>query len=71
MICVIFNQINFDFERSGPFYKNADASHEIKKTQCLRKRNKNRCRLRKRLRGQPEKKAKKITKTIQISQNIP
>ena len=32
MICGIFNQINFDFERSDPFNKNADASHEIKKS---------------------------------------
>ena len=31
MICGIFNQINFDFERSDPFNKNADVSHEIKK----------------------------------------
>ena len=28
---LLVRQINFDFERSGPFYKNADASHEIKK----------------------------------------
>ena len=29
MICVIFNHIYFDFERSDPFYKNADVSFQI------------------------------------------
>ena len=38
MICVIFNQIFFDFERSDPFYKNADLSHnEIKKRDAWEK----------------------------------
>ena len=31
MICVIFNQIFFDFERSDLFNKDTDFSHEIKK----------------------------------------
>ena len=40
---MIFLWILLDFERSDPFNKNTDFSHEIiKKTRCLGKRNKNR-----------------------------
>ena len=37
MICGIFNQIYFDFERSDHFNKDTDLSHEIKKRDALEK----------------------------------
>ena len=38
MICVIFNQIYFDFERSDLFNKNAKLSHDEIKNASLEKK---------------------------------